>query len=98
MAPIVFLSTVIHILVVLRGIKFFLHWSDSRDDDRTIVVSVLAMSVLFILAQAYTLAADPAAIFAGDHGLRVGFDVASGLIFLAVVHYADNACDRREHP
>ena len=95
MGPIVLLSAVIHVLVILRGAKFFWHWENTRDDDRAIVISVLVMSALFILAQGYTAATDPAYILGSSNALRIGFDAASGLIFLSVVRYADNACERR---
>lgn len=95
MGPIVLLSTVIHVLVILRGAKFFWYWENTRDDDRAIVISVLVMSVLFILAQGYTAATNPTYILDSSNALRIGFDAASGLIFLSVVRYADNACERR---
>ena len=98
MEPIVLLSTVIHVLVTLRGAKFLVRWSDSRDDDRAVVASIVAMSVLFILAQCYTLATDPSAYLSNRAVLRIGFDAASGLVFLAVVRYVSNCCARRAHP
>lgn len=82
-------SFILHAVVIYKGFGFFRLDKRCRDTDKSVVATLMAASIVFILMQLFTWISTPWGLvsFSIVESLRYGFDLFNAVFYWTLIHF-----------